>query len=185
MTSCKRAEMGLRAPFWGPKRCKNILILKNEIKIAKIVWFLQKYCKNMVIIVLNFGNFNSCVCNFCNTIFANFLQFVQIVVKMLQKYCKNRQAKTIKKGIKNIIFAKFLQIFFAKFAKFLQHFCKNLQFVQIYLCFCNFCKLRSLIAKRGFCKSLRSLQNKRNRLRRFLSGPALVIRRKIGGGLLI
>lgn len=140
MTSCKRADQGLRALFWGPKRCKTILILKNEIKIAKIVWFLQKYCKNMVIIVLNFGNFNSRVCNFCNTIFANFLQFVQIVVKMLQKYCKNRQAKTIKKGIKNIIFAKFLQIFFAKFAKFLQHFCKSLQFVQIYLCFCNFCK---------------------------------------------
>ena len=83
MTSCNSAEYGVRAPFWGPKRCKTILILKNEIKIAKIVWFLQKYCKNMVIIVLNFGNFNRRVCNFCNRIFASFLQFVQIVVKML------------------------------------------------------------------------------------------------------
>lgn len=83
MSFCKSAQLGLRGPFWGPKRCKTILILKNEIKIAKIVWFLQKYCKYMVIIVLNIDNFNRRVCNFCNRIFASFLQFVQIIVKML------------------------------------------------------------------------------------------------------
>lgn len=67
-----------------------------------------------------------------------------------------------------------MQIFFANFAKFLQYFCKNLQFVQIYLCFCNFCKFHFVHCnslQKGFCKSLRSLQNKRNQLRWFLERP--------------